>query len=288
MTTLITGANGTVSSTLLRLLADSPDTRLRVLVRDPGKAPELPGVEVAVGDLDQPTTLGKAFAGVQTVWLLTAAGPMAPHQSSNAVWAARQAGARHVVRLSAIGAAHDAPNRNGRLHALSDTELHASGLPYTIIRPSAFMQILLGSVAGGTLYHNWGDGRVGLIDARDIAEFAARVLTRPADHAGRTYTITGPASVSMSEAAVQLAAALGRPISAQQVPADAIAGGMTRAGLPQWVADVAAHEYAPAYASGWGDYTTRDFTDVVGHAPRSVSQFASDHAPYFQDGPRTG
>jgi uncharacterized protein YbjT (DUF2867 family) len=149
-------------------------------------------VDVVVADLDQPTSLPEAFAGVDTMWLLTAAGPQAPHASSNAVWAARQAGVRHIVRMSAIGAAHDAPTRNGRLHAVSDAELQASGIPYTIIKPAAFMQILLGSVAGGTLYHNWGEGRVGFIDAADIAAFAAQVLTEPDRHAGQTYTITGP------------------------------------------------------------------------------------------------
>jgi uncharacterized protein YbjT (DUF2867 family) len=279
MTILITGANGTVSNALLELLASSPGSRLRAMVRDERTAPAVPGVEVAVGDLDQPASLAAAFSGIHTVWLLTAAGPQAPHQSSNAVWAARTAGVAHIVRLSAIGAAHDAPTRNGRLHAMSDAELTASGIPYTIAKPSAFMQNLLGAVNGGTVYHNWGQGRVGFIDARDIAAFAAQVLTDSAAHAGRTYTITGPESLSMDDAAARLSEGIGRPITAQEVPADVIVAGMRHAGVPEWVAEVAGREYAAAYATGWGDFTTTDFTTIMGRPPRTLAEFARDHAP---------
>lgn len=287
MTILITGANGTISSALLALLASSADAKLRALVRDPAKAPQTPGVEVVVGDLERPDTLFDAFSGVDTLWLLTAAGPQAPHASSNAVWAARNAGVSHIARLSAIGAAHDAPNRNGRLHALSDAELAASGVAYTVIRPSAFMQNLLGSVSGGTLYHNWGQGRVGFIDARDIAAFASHLLTRPAQHAGKTYNLTGPASLSMTDVAAALTQEPATPITAQEIPDGAAVAAMTAAGMTEWVAEVVGREYSAAYASGWGDYTTPDFTAVTGRPARTVADFARDHAAYLTAPGRT-
>ena len=125
MSTLITGANGTIGSALLRVLK-AGDTEIRALVRDPEKAPDLPGLAVIAGDLDSPRSLGSAFEGVDTLWLLTAMGPQAPHQSMNAVWAARQAGVRHIVRVSAVGAAYGAPTRNGRL---LPSPKPSSGLP---------------------------------------------------------------------------------------------------------------------------------------------------------------
>lgn len=281
MTTLVTGANGTISSHLLTLLAGSHDGPLRALVRPGRPAPEVRGVDVVQGDLDRPDSLTAAMSGVSTLWLLTAAGPLAPHQSSNAIWAARAAGVDHVVRLSAIGAAYDAPTRNGRLHALSDAELAASGIPWTIIRPSAFMQSLLPSVVDGTLYHNWGDGRVGFIDARDIAELAARVLSGPAEHANRTYTITGPRSVSIAEAASLMSGGLDRPITAREIPTDAVVGSMSGAGVSEWLAEVVGREYGAAYRSGWGDFVTQDFESVVGRPARGLVDFARDHASVF-------
>ncbi|WP_327587130.1 SDR family oxidoreductase [Nonomuraea sp. NBC_00507] len=273
MTILITGATGTVSSAVLRSLAGTED--VRVLVRDAAKAPS--GVEVAVGDLHKPETLGQAFKGVDTLWLLTAMGPQAPHASMNAVWAARKAGVDHIVRMSAIGAAHDAPTRNGRLHALSDVELAASGLGWTVIRPAFFMQNLFGSVNGDTLYGATGEGRVSMIDVRDIGDFAAAVLRDPAPHKGKTYTLTGPASISLGDAAAALSKVYGTPIDYQPVTVDDAERAMRAAGLPEWDAAVT-KEYLTAYAQGWGDYTTPAFTDVTGRPGRSFTDFAKDHA----------
>ncbi|MGP3920667.1 SDR family oxidoreductase [Nonomuraea sp. 10N515B] len=273
MTILITGATGTVSSAVLRSLAGTED--VRVLVRDAAKAPS--GVEVAVGDLHDPATLGQAFKGVDTLWLLTAMGPQAPHASMNAVWAARNAGVGHIVRMSAIGAAHDAPTRNGRLHALSDVELAASGLGWTVIRPAFFMQNLFGSVNGDTLYGATGEGRVSMIDVRDIGDFAAAVLRDPAPHKGKTYTLTGPASISLGDAAAALSEVYGTPIDYQPVTVDDVERAMRAAGLSEWDAAVT-KEYLTAYAQGWGDYTTPAFTDVTGRPGRSFTDFAKDHA----------
>jgi uncharacterized protein YbjT (DUF2867 family) len=274
MTILVTGANGTVSSALVRELAAG--FKVRALVRDAAKAPDLPSVEVAVGDLDEPSTLTDAFSGVDTVWLLTAMGPQAPHASMNAVWAARRAGVRHVVRLSAVGAGHDAPTRNGRLHALSDEELMTSGLAWTIVRPHFFMQNLLGAVNGDTLFGMLGGGRLGMVDTRDVALFGARILAAPQAHAGKVYTVTGSASVSMHEAAESISSVLGSPIRYQPVSPEDAAAAMVQLGFPQWVADVSA-EYGHAYANGWGDFTTPDFTTVTGRPARSFAEFAADH-----------
>ena len=143
-TILITGATGNISSGIIAQLKGS-EHRLRALVRNPEKAEELKrqGVELRVGDLEKPWTLGPAFAGADTVWVLAPPGPRAPEQCSNALWAARQAGAKHVVRMSAVGAAHTAPTINSRLHALSDAELVGSGIPFTILKPHYFMQNLM-------------------------------------------------------------------------------------------------------------------------------------------------
>ncbi|MPZ79269.1 MAG: NAD(P)H-binding protein [Actinophytocola sp.] len=264
MTILITGANGNVSSTLLRSL-DSQD--VRALVRDPAKAPE--GVPVAIGDLDDPASLTSAFEGVDVLWLLTAMGPQAPHQSMNAVWAAKQARVEHVVRMSAIGAAYDAPTRNGRLHALSDAELAGSGIDWTIIKPASFMQNMIGAVNDGVLYGANGDARVGLIDVGDIAEFAAHVLADPAPHAGRTYTLTGPASISLHDAAAEVGATY-HPLTPEQAYE-----AMVQGGLDEWLASMGA-EYAAAFSAGWGDLTTTDFADVIGRQPRTFAEFACD------------
>jgi uncharacterized protein YbjT (DUF2867 family) len=174
-TILLTGATGNVTSAVIRSLQGSGH-RLIGLVRDPAKAKDLAaqGVELRTGDLLLLRTVEGAFEGVDVAWLLTPPGPSAPIQASNALWAARLGGVKHVVRMSAVGAAHDAPNLNSRLHALSDAEIAGCGLSFTVVKPHFFMQNLMmaaQSVAEqGTITSAVKD--LTGIEARGIAEFA--------------------------------------------------------------------------------------------------------------------
>jgi len=172
-TILLTGATGNVTSAVIRSLQGSGH-RLIGLVRDPAKAKDLAaqGVELRTGDLSLLRTVEGAFEGVDVAWLLTPPGPSAPIQASNALWAARLGGVKHVVRMSAVGAAHDAPNLNSRLHALSDAEIAGCGLSFTVVKPHFFMQNLMmaaQSVAEqGTIYFALGDAKLPMVDVRDI------------------------------------------------------------------------------------------------------------------------
>jgi len=285
-TVLVTGATGTVSTALREALKGRPGIKVRALVHDPakGEALEKEGYEVAVGDLEEPDTLPEAFEGVDILWLLTPASALEPSMGSNAVHAARRANVKHIVRNSAIKAAHDAPNRNGRLHALVEESVKASGIAWTILRPHYYMQNLLssaGSVASdGTLYMNMGQGRVGTIDGRDVGVFAAEVIEHADRHAGKTYTPTGPESINMAAAAEALGRLLGKPVNYVALPPEAAQQAMLGFGLPRWfVGNVV--DYGRVYSEGWGDFVTNDFKDVTGHEARSFRQFATDFAPAF-------
>lgn len=260
---------------------------VRALVRDDSKAGELEGrgVTPVVGDLDDPPTLRTAFAGVDDLWLLNVTSPRAPENSMNAVWAAREAGVERIVRMSAVGAASDAPTRNGRLHAISDAELEHSGMRWTMLRPHFFMQNLLGMAEGiaaeGAFYVNMGDARVGMVDVRDIGELAAEVLrAEPERHDGQIYTVTGPEAISFAQVAAQLGEELGREVRYVPVPDEAAAQAMREMGLSQWLVDLSV-EYAEAFRAGWGEVTSSDFELVVGRAPRRFAEFARDHAETF-------
>jgi uncharacterized protein YbjT (DUF2867 family) len=286
-TVLITGATGLVSSSLLAALEPSSSLKLRALVRDPNKADALRqrGVELVTGDLDEPESLPAAFAQVTDLWLLNAVSPRQPENSLNALWAAKHAGVERVVRMSAIGAAHDAPSRNGRLHVLSDDALMASSFKWTILRPHFFMQNLLMSAAAvaneGALHLAMGQGKLGMIDARDIGAMAARILTtRPDEHHGKIYTPTGPASLSLEEVAAQIAQAIDQPVRYVPVPVEGARQGMLQAGLSPWLVGLLA-EYFTAYSRDWGNFTTSHVSDVLGRPARSVLDFARDHARAF-------
>jgi uncharacterized protein YbjT (DUF2867 family) len=277
-TILILGATGSVGSHLVPFLRKLPNVTLRALCRDEERARRLreQGILPFIGDLDDARSLPPAFEGVDRLWLLTAFGPRAPENSMNAVWAARQARVKHIVRLSAIGAAHDAPTRNGRLHALSDHELRASGIPWTVIKPHYFMQNLSLHVPAmrekGVLYQDLGEGKLAMIDVKDVGEFGAAVLREPERHVEKTYTITGPASISLREVAAEFSRALERPVKYVPVSHDAAREALRGAGVPPWFADGYA-EYGEAYERGWGDFVTDDFPSVVGKSATSFAEF---------------
>ncbi len=277
-TILILGASGSIGSYLVPLLRRDPSLELRALARNEEKAAHLraQGITPFIGDLDDARSLPPAFEGIDRLWLLTAFGPRSPENSMNAVWAARQAGVKHVVRLSAIGAAHDAPTRNGRLHALSDRELAASGIPWTVIKPHYFMQNLLPQVpamkAQGALYQDLGEGRLAMIDVKDVAEFGTAILTQPERHVEKTYTITGPASIGLRDVASEFGRALERRVDYVALSHDAAREALVGAGVPPWFADGFV-EYGAAYERGWGDFTTPDFESVVGRKATSFAEF---------------
>lgn len=283
-TILITGANGNVSSSLIAALKGTKNT-IRALVRNPAAAEKLKaqGVETCIGDLELPATLTKAFEGVDAAWLLTNNGPRSPEHMSKAIYAARKACVPHVVRMSAIGAAHNAPTINSRLHAMSDAELAASGLPYTVLKPHFFMQNLMmhaQSVAKeGTMYAALSDARLGMVDTRDIAEFAAKVLTS-GGHEGKTYVLTGPASINMNQVAEAMGTAIKKPVKYVPATLEQACAAMAKMGMDTYSVNMMA-DYFVAYSSNWGDLVSSDYQNLMGKAPRSISDFAKDFGAAF-------
>ena len=279
---LITGANGNISSKAIKALQGSGH-KLIGLVRDKGKAKDLEamGVELRVGDLTHLRTVEKAFSGVDTAFLLAPPGELAPAQISNGLWGARQGGVKHVVRMSAVGAAHDAPTINSRFHALSDSELERSGLTYTILKPHFFTQNFMGMakmiVDQGTIFFALGDAKLPMIDVHDIAETVAKVLANPAPHAGKTYTLTGASAVGVADVAAALSKALGKEVKYQPVPVEAAVENMAKMGAGDYT-QTALRDYFTAYSRGWESQVTPWVKEITGKDPRGLDAFAAEFA----------
>jgi uncharacterized protein YbjT (DUF2867 family) len=286
---LITGATGNVGGAVLNHLSTT-DVDLRVLTRDESKAQSHRdrGVEdVVVGDFLKPETLGPALEGVSTVFLLTPINPQQVPQASNVIRVAKRSrGEPRIVRLSVHQASHEAPTRISRQNAQIEDELTSSGLPYTLLRPQSFMQNTLMAAptvaAQGKIYQPFKDGKLGMIDARDIGEVAAKVLTEEG-HEGKVYTLTGPAAISFYEVAEALSEVVGKEVSYIEISLEAAKEAMLNMGLSEWRAD-ALNEYAKAHSEGYSDFTTGDFEKLTGHLATCYKKFASDFQYMFQGG----
>ena len=287
-TILITGATGKVGSALLDNLGNAA-SNLRALARDESKAQSLGerGVEVVLGDFLKPETLGPALEGVSTVFLLTPIHPQQITQATNVIEAARDSGNDpRIVRVSVHQASHEAPTRISRQHAEIEDKLVSSGLPYTFLRPQSFMQNTLMAAptvaSQGRIFQPMKDGRLGMIDARDIGEVAAKILTEEG-HEGKIYTLTGPAAISFYDVAEALSEVLDKEVGYVSIPPKRAKEAMLSRGIPEWVAD-ALNEYAKAHSEGYSDWTTDDFERLTGHPATSYEEFAYDFKRVFCGG----
>jgi uncharacterized protein YbjT (DUF2867 family) len=288
-TILLTGATGTIGSELTKILI-SRGVPFRALVRSLPTAAALqgqPGVELVVGDLNDPASLAPALAGIERAFLLTNSTEWAEQQQLNFVQQARQAGVRHVVKLSQWAADRHSPVRFLRYHAAVEEAIRASGLAYTFLRPNLFMQGLLGFrepiVHQGMFFAAIGNARVSVVDTRDIAAAAAAALMEPG-HEGRTYDLTGPAALTHAEMASQLSQALGKPVVFQDISAEAMRAALLGAGFPAWQADGLIEDYAH-YHRGEAAQVTTGVQEATGADPHTFADFARDYALAFQSAP---
>ena len=276
---LVIGATGTIGKDVVKDLKAKGE-QVRAMVRDTEKAPATrePGVEYVTGARENYESVIAALQGMEKAFLLSNEDPRMPDLHGNFAAAAKDAGLRHLVRLSILPANPDAPIPIAKWHGEADRSVMDSGVPYTILRPSYFMQNNMGGGAtiasGGTIYSVMGEGKVGHIDTRDIAAVAVAVLTSEG-HEGQTYILTGPEALTMAEVAARLSAALGKTIEYVNLPPDELKARMLTMGVPDWRADVWV-KLGGMIGLGIASAVTSAVKDVLGKEPRSIDQFAKD------------
>jgi uncharacterized protein YbjT (DUF2867 family) len=276
---LITGATGTNGTEIIRQLSGT-GVKVRALARNPNKATAVlgPGVEIATGDFGDPASLARAMAGVEKVFLLPPADPQQVTLEANVVEAAKAAGVKHLVKLSVVLAAADAPSELLRRHCQAEENIRRSGMPFTFLRPNMFMQEIWrqsGSIkAQGVFYLPLGDTKVSLVDVRDIAECAVFALTQPG-HEGKTYDLTGPEALSFADVAQKLSAVAGHKVNYVPITIAQFKGAFVRSGAPIWLADLICELYGTF--AGRNDLIADGVLAATGQGPGDFDEFASDH-----------
>ena len=275
----VTGATGTIGRRVVEGLI-ATKASVVALVRDASKGAALErlGARLAVGSFEDPASLDGAFAGADTVVLISAANANAAEQTVSAIEAAARSGVRKIVRISALKADPDGPTDNTRQHGRTEAALRDSGLTHVILRPHLFLQNLLASiptiVGQGKLYFGVGSARMGMVDTRDVAD--AAVIAATTDRFdGQTLELTGPASIDYNEVAAAIGRGLGREVSYVPVPPAAVAEAVRQSGADEWTAGIIG-DYCTAYGKGWGDFTTDAVSQVTGRAPRSLDDFVRE------------
>ena len=279
---LITGASGNVGKEVLKQIVAS-GAKVRAAFQTVGKAAAAPsGVEIVTMDYNEPSTIQAALKGVERVFLVGPPTPNLPALERKAIDEIKQSGARHVVKLSAMGGRGTTFPRQ---HADSEDYIKSSGVAYTFLRPNGFMQNFV-TYNGATInsqnafYGSQGDGQISHIDLRDVAAAAVKALTEDG-HQGKAYTLTGPEGLSNARVAEILSDDTGREIKYVDLPAEEFKQALVGAGLPEWSAN-ALNDLQQFYRAGEASAVTRDVEQLLRRKPTSFEQFSRDYAQAFQ------
>ncbi len=271
MTTIaVTGATGHIGRRVAELVVD---LHPRLLVRDPARAPDLPGTSVARTSYDDLELCVDALDGVDVLLMVSAAESRTRRDEHRTfIRAAVEAGVRHLVYTSFVGASPGATFTLARDHFDAEQAIIESGIAHTILRDNLYLDLVpFFSDASGVIRGPAGEGRAAGVARADVAEVAAAALRDPAAHAGATYELTGPEALTLAEMADRASAALGRPIRFEdETVADAYAS--RRAAYPDaedWQLDAWVSTYT-AIRDGELAAVTDDVLRVTGHAPRSL------------------
>jgi uncharacterized protein YbjT (DUF2867 family) len=282
-TYLITGATGNVGSLVVEHLIGRGN-RPRVFVRDGGKAKSRYGarVDVFVGDLSDATTLGPALEGADALLLINSGPDLAGRDQAAAV-AAKAAKVKLLVKLSSFDS-RELGVGTGVWHLRGESAIRASGVPFTFVQPSGFMDNALfwakSIKAEGVVRAATGGGRIAFIHSRDIAEIAAKALTTR-EFVGESLAITGPEALSYAEMAAKIGARIGKAVTFHPFAEERVREEMGESGEGPEV--VGAHlSIYRAIREGRLSGVTDTVERLLGRKPIPFDQWVEENAAAFR------
>ncbi len=273
MTLAVTGATGGLGGRVARALA-ARGVEQRLLVRDPARAPELPGATVVRSTYGDRDLARASLEGVRTLLMVSAAESADRLEQHLAfVDAAASAGVQQVVYTSFYGAAPDATFTLARDHWATEQHLRASGMGFTFLRDNFYLDFLPDLVGeDGVIRGPAGDGRVAAVTRDDVAASAVAVLLAATDHAGATYDLTGPDAPTFTEVAAILTDHTGRPVRYHDETVEEAYASRLRWPAPPWQYDAWVSTYT-AIAAGEMAGVTDDVERLTGRPPTGLTAY---------------
>lgn len=273
---LVLTATGTIGREVVRSLLAS-GASVRAATRDPAKAALPAGVEAVAFSYDDRSTWAAAFAGVDAVFLAYPAFRTDEVELGVALLdAARAAGVRRVVKLSAIGV----ENNPASGHRQVELAIEASGLEWVHIRPNFFAENFVEFYGGtiqqdGAIYLPAGQGKTSFVSAADVGAVAARALLGAATGTG--LTVTGPEALDHDEIAAQIAAATGKEVRYVDLSPEAHIQAMQQFGAPALMIETMSMLYG-FVRQGWVGGVSPTVEQITGRPAQRFADWASQNA----------
>lgn len=225
---VVTGAGGKTGLAIIQALAQR-GVHVRGLVHKEAARAKVTStsvgagsIEVVVGDVAEGVTVEKLLSGATAIYHICP--NMHPNETAigkTILQGAQSFGVQHFVYHSVLHPQTVAMPHHWQKMLVED-QIFQSGIPFTILQPTAYMQNLL---VYWQAIHQTGrytvpypvTTRLSLVDLADVAEVAARVLTEPG-HAGATYELVGTLPLSQVEVAEAMSAQIGHAVTANELP----------------------------------------------------------------------
>ena len=269
----VTGSTGVLGGLVARDLADRGIAQ-RLLVRTPTEAPQLPNSTVHRSSYSDGTGPVEALGGVDVLFMVSASESedrLAQHRAF--VDSAAASGVRHIVYTSFAAAAPDATFTLARDHYATEERIKASGVDWTFLRDGFYIDFMEAMVGDdGVIRGPAGDGRASIVARADIARTATAVLQSPGDHLGRTYDLTGPEALTLSEVAATIARVRGREVSFHDESVEEAYRSREKYGAPDWQVDAWVSTYTAIASDVMAD-VSGDIEAVTGTAPMSLETY---------------
>lgn len=273
----VTGATGVVGGLVARELGRHGVPQ-RLLVRDPARAPEIPDSMVhrcSYSDRDAAT---RALEGVDLLLMVSAAESaerLDEHRTF--IDAAAAAGVRHVVYTSFAAAAPDAIFTLARDHYATEQHIRASGMTWTFLRDGLYIDFMEALVRDdGVIRGPAGDGRAAIVARADVARTAAAVLLDPGSHTGRTYDLTGPEALTLTEVAETIGRVRGRSVTFHDETVEEAYQSRAHYGAPPWQVEAWVTTYT-AIAGNVMATVSADVETITEVAPMSLEAYLRAH-----------
>ena len=280
---LVIGGTGNAGRQVVNQLA-ATGARFRAMTRNPDAASLPPQVEVVPGDLTVPETLDPCLQGIDTVFLVWVAPPVA-------VAGALERIAKHTRRVVFLTAPlktphpfFQQPNPSRVIAERMERLIEQSGLEWTFVRAGMF---------AGNARHFWGpqiqgggvirwpylNSPTAPTDERDIATIVVRTLSG-GNHAGAEYVVTGPQSLTQAEQIQTIGRAIGRSLQVEEMTPDEARSEL----LPVLGSPVFINMLLNAWGAALGQpaFVSSSFAELTGRASRPFLEWATDYAAEFR------
>jgi NAD(P)H dehydrogenase (quinone) len=278
VTIAVTGATGELGGRVARELS-SRGLEQRLIVRDPARAPKLPGAAVVTASYEDSEAMARALEDVSTLFLVS--GHEDPDRISlhrKAIEGARLAGVERIVYTSFMGAAPNATFPYARDHGATEQAVREAGISLTSMRDTLYADVApLFVGADGVIRAPAGHGRVAWVARADVARLAAVLLTEPG-HEGQIYDVSGPHAIDLHETARILTKATRRAITYHAETL--VEARESRAGHPDWLVDGWVGSYL-MLDTGEASVTSHTIEHLTGQRPMTLSEFLAAEPSSF-------